>query len=252
MTPSGASRKVCTLGKEPSKRTPLWAGIARALREEIAEGRYLPGDKLPTEAQMAERFGVNRHTVRHGVAALVEAGVLRSRRGSGVFVAAAPTQYPIGARVRFTENLRRAGRTPGREILGQEVRNASTGEAQVLEVAEGARVLATHSLSFSDGQPVALAESVYPLDRLPGLPEALAEGKGVTHALNAAGVSDYTRASTRITAVAATAVQAIHLHLPEGAPLLKTTSLNVDTEGVPTEFGRTWWAGDRITLTLED
>ncbi|WHZ34225.1 phosphonate metabolism transcriptional regulator PhnF [Sagittula sp. MA-2] len=238
--------------KRTPHRTPLWAEIARALRDEIAEGRYGPGDKLPTEAQMAERFGVNRHTVRHGVASLVEAGVLRSRRGSGVFVAAAPTDYPIGARVRFTENLRRAGRMPGREILGQEVRAASAGEAEVLDVAEGARVLASHSLSFADRQPVALAESIYPLDRLPGLPEALAEGKGVTHALRAAGVADYTRASTRITAVAATAVQALHLHLAEGAPVLKTTSLNVDPEGVPIEFGRTWWAGDRITLTLED
>ncbi|MFW2544908.1 phosphonate metabolism transcriptional regulator PhnF [Primorskyibacter sp. 2E107] len=233
-------------------KTPLWSAIAGALREDIAEGRYAAGDKLPTEAQMADRFGVNRHTVRHALASLVEAGLVRTRRGSGAFVAARPTDYPIGRRVRFTENLRRAGRLPGREVLLQEVRAATEGEAAALEIAAGARVLANHGRSLADGQPVAISESLYPLDRLPGLPEALAEARGVTHALRAIGVTDYIRASTRITAVVATATQAVQLQVTEGAPLLKTTSLNVDPKGVPVEFGRTWWAGDRITLTLEE
>lgn len=226
--------------------------IANALREDIAGGRYRAGDRLPTEARLAERFGVNRHTVRHALAALVADGLVRTRRGSGAFVAAVPTDYPIGPRVRFSENLRRAGRLPGREVLLQERRAATAGEAEALAIAPGALVLCSHGRSLADGQPVALSEAVYPLDRLPGLAEALVEGRGVTHALRVAGVPDYTRASTRITAVAATATQAVQLHVAEGAPLLRTTSLNVDPEGVPVEYGRTWWAGDRITLTLED
>ena len=83
------------------RRTPVWQAIAASLRAEISEGRRAPGDKLPTEAQLAARFGVNRHTVRHALAHLVEAGLVRTRRGSGAFVAARPTDYPIGRRVRF-------------------------------------------------------------------------------------------------------------------------------------------------------
>lgn len=234
------------------RNTPLWAAIARSLREDIAEGRYAPGDKLPTEAVLSERHGVNRHTVRHALAALVDEGLVRTRRGAGAFVAARPADYPIGRRVRFTENLRRAGRLPGREILSMEVRAATLEEAVLLDVAPGAQILSSHGRSLADGIPMNLSEALYPLERLPGLAEVLAEGKGVTHALQTAGISDYTRASTRITAVAANATQALHLHVTEGAPLLKTTSLNVDPEGIPVEFGRTWWAGDRITLTLEE
>ncbi|MEC3862574.1 phosphonate metabolism transcriptional regulator PhnF [Mesobacterium sp. TK19101] len=233
-------------------KTPLWAAIARELKEDLAEGRYAPGDKLPTEAALADRFGVNRHTVRHALAGLVADGVVRTRRGSGAFVAARPTDYPIGRRVRFTENLRRAGRLPGREGLGLEVRAATGGEATVLHIATGDRVLVSHGLSTADGQPLGLSESLYPLDRLPGLQDALAKGQGVTQALQSAGVADYTRASTRITAVVASATQAVRLQVQEGAPLLKTTALNVDPDGVPVEYGRTWWAGDRLTLTLED
>ena len=95
-----------------------------------AEGRYRPGDKLPTEAALAERFGVNRHTVRHGLSALVEEGLLRTRRGAGAFVAARPTDYPIGARVRFHENLIAAGRRPEKRGLHLAERAATQGEAR--------------------------------------------------------------------------------------------------------------------------
>lgn len=235
-----------------ASRTPLWRAIADALRADISEGRYAPGDRLPTESALAERFGVNRHTVRHAMGALVADDLVRTRRGSGAFVTARPTDYPIGRRVRFSENLRRAGRLPGRELLAQDARGASAAEAEVLDLSPGARVLASHGRALADGQPVALSESIYPLDRMPGLAEALSRGHGVTHALREVGVEDYARSWTRITAVTATATQALHLRVAEGAPLLRTTALNTDPEGVPVEYGLTWWAGDRITLTLED
>ena len=77
-----------------STRTPIWKAIADALRTDVGEGRYSKGDRLPTEAALAERFGVNRHTVRHGISALVEEGLIRTRRGSGAFVAAPPPTIP--------------------------------------------------------------------------------------------------------------------------------------------------------------
>lgn len=234
------------------KTTPVWQAIARDLRTDIAEGRYATGAKLPTEAALAARFGVNRHTVRHALSALVEAGLVRTRRGSGAFVTARPADYPIGRRVSFTQNLRRAGRLPGRRLLSTEERAATQDEAEALAIAPGAPVLASHGVSLADGAPVALAESLYPLERLPGIAGALAEGHGVTRAFAALGIKDYTRASTRITAVAAGPMQALHLQVSEGAPLLWTRSVNVDAAGVPVEYGTTWWAGDRITLTLED
>ncbi|WP_094022590.1 phosphonate metabolism transcriptional regulator PhnF [Maliponia aquimaris] len=232
-------------------RTPVWQVIAQALRADISEGRYAPGDKLPTEAALARRFGVNRHTVRHGLAQLVEEGLVRTRRGSGAFVAARPTDYPIGRRVRFHENLAAAGRRPDKEVLQIECRAATDGEARALGIAGGDPVCAWHGLSLADGQPIAVFESVFPLARLPGIDTALAGTSSVTEALRQVGVADYTRASTRLTAVAADAAQALHLHLREGDPLLRSTGVNVDAELRQVEYGRTWFAGDRVTLTLQ-
>ena len=237
--------------RDSSGKTPIWQAIADALRSDLAEGKYAPGDKLPTEAGLAERFGVNRHTVRHGISALVEEGLSRTRRGSGAFVAATPTDYPIGQRVRFHENLIAAGRRPDKRVLQIEERSATTGEAKALQIAPGDPVCAYHGLSLADGQPIAVFESLFPIGRLPGIDEALHQTSSVTEALRLAGISDYTRASTRLTAVRATATHALHLQVSEGDPLLKSSGVNVDHAGMPVEFGRTWFAGDRVTLTLE-
>lgn len=235
----------------PHKRTPIWLAIAAALRADISEGRYAPGEKLPTEAALAERFGVNRHTVRHAVSKLVDEGLIRTRRGSGTFVAAKPTDYPIGPRVRFHANLLAAGRHPEKRVLQIERRTATRGEAQALDIPKGDKVCAYHGLSLSDGQPIAVFESLFPMSRLNGIEAALQDISSVTEAFAQVGIRDYTRASTRLTAVLATATQALHLHVQEGDPLLKSTGINVDEAGNPIEFGRTFFAGDRVTLTLE-
>jgi len=233
-------------------RTPLWRSISDGLTADIATGRYAPGDKLPTEAELSARFGVNRHTVRRALAALAEAGLVHARRGAGVFVTQRPTDYPIGRRVRFHQNLRAAGRLPSREILTAETRAASAREAEALALTPGAAVHVSEGRSLADGQPLALFRSVFPADRFPDLLTHLGADGSVTSAFARCGVADYTRVSTRLTAKRATATQALHLRLAEGDPILRTVGINADPEGRPIEYGHTWFAGDRVTLTLGD
>lgn len=233
------------------QQTPLWQAIERALRVDIADKIYAPGDKLPTEAELADRFGVNRHTVRHAIAQMVKDGLVRTRRGAGVFVTAAPTEYPIGKRVRFHQNVLAGGQMPEKRILQIEERPASEKEAERLELPARARLCVYHGLSLADGNPIALFVSHFPAERLRGIATALAEETGVTDALARCGIADYTRVSTRISARAADATQALHLHVSEGAPLVYSTSLNADHAGTPVEFGMTWFAGDRVTLTFD-
>jgi len=231
-------------------RTPIWRSIASTLSAEIAQGHYKVGQKLPTEAELSARFGVNRHTVRRALGALGEERLVHSRRGAGVFVAATPTDYPIGRRVRFHQNLRAAGRLPTKEILSVATRVADEEEAEALSLERGAEVHVYEGLSLADDQPIALFRSVFPADRFPGLHQHLIADRSVTKALARHGIADYTRASTRLTAKAATATQALHLRIVEGAPILRTVSINIDSVGRAIEFGHTWFAGDRVTLTL--
>jgi GntR family phosphonate transport system transcriptional regulator len=231
-------------------RTPIWKSIATALKQEITKGHYAPGDKLPTESALAARFGVNRHTVRHAISSLAEEDLLFSRRGAGVFVTQVPTEYPIGKRVRFHQNLLSAGHVPAKEILSLETRPANDVERRALVLQPGDLVHVYDGLSLSDGQPIAVFTSVFPAARFPNLPRDLRKSKSVTSALKQGGVADYIRTTTRLEAKLATAVQALQLQIREGAPILQTIGVNVDPDGQPVELGNSWFAGDRITLTL--
>ena len=231
-------------------RTALWSSIADALATEIAEGLYRPGDRLPTEAALSARFGVNRHTVRHALATLAEAGTVHARRGAGVFVTARPTVYPLGRRVRFHQNVAASGRTPTRRITRAETRPGTARETSALGLAEGEAVHVVEGVSLADGQPLAAFRSVLPAARFPDLLREMAKTSSITAALAACGVADYTRASTAITAKLATSLMALTLQVPVGAPILRSVAVNVDAEGRPVEYGTTWFAGDRVTLTV--
>jgi GntR family transcriptional regulator, phosphonate transport system regulatory protein len=230
---------------------PLWQQISDALRADLAGGRYPPGARLPTEAALAARFGANRHTVRRALAALAADGLVAARRGAGVFVRAAPTDYALGRRPRFRANIAAAGRTPESRLLRLETRAADRREAAALALSPGNPVHVAQRLGLADGAPVSLATSVFPAARLPGLPEALRATGSITAALAACGVADYTRARTRISAEPASASEARHLLCAEGAPLLRTVSVNVDADGRPVEYGRTLFPGDRVQLVVD-
>ena len=76
-----------TNGADPRK---LYQQIARAIATAIAEGRYGPGDKLPSERELADDFGVSRPTIRDAMIALEFQGLVEARQGSGVYVNASP------------------------------------------------------------------------------------------------------------------------------------------------------------------
>jgi GntR family phosphonate transport system transcriptional regulator len=229
-------------------RLPLWQTIATTLRHEIAQGLYPEGAKLPTEADLSARFGVNRHTVRQAIAALGAEGLTVSRRGAGVFVAGRPpADYALGRRVRFHQNIAASGRSPSREVTRIETRPASADEAAALGCEQ---VHVFEGISKGDGLPLAVFRSIFPAARFLTLPEALARLGSVTAALAEQGVADYTRASTRVTAKLARGPRALLLGVSEGAPILRTEALNVDAEGQPVEYGVTWFAGDRVALTI--
>jgi len=231
-------------------RTPIWKSITTTLESEIASGLYQIGDKLPTEAALAARFGVNRHTVRRALADMTERSLLRPRRGAGVFVETPPTEYPIGRRVRFHQNIAATGRVPERQMLRIETRLAGKTEASVLGLRPGEQVVVFEGLSISGGAPIAHFESVFPKTRLPGIADTLRQTPSVTEALRLNGVEDYTRRETRLTAETANATQALHLRLREGDPLLKSVAVNIDLQGHPVEYGTTWFVGERVTLIV--
>jgi GntR family phosphonate transport system transcriptional regulator len=159
-------------------------------------------------------------------------------------------EYRLGQRVRFHQNLLSAGQTPSRRITRAETRAADAEEAEVLALPPGEAVHVVEGVSLADGHPLAAFRSVFPAARFPGLPGLVAAEGSITRALGALGIGDYTRRETRLTAQIAEPVLALALRLRPGAPVLQSVAVNVDVAGTPVEFGTTWFAGERVTLTV--
>lgn len=229
----------------------LWKEIAETLARDISLGQFVQGDKLPTEASLAHRFGVNRHTVRRALAALSEDGLIYTRRGAGAFVAAKPVQYELGKRVRFTRSIEAMGAKANRQILSATTRHSTLEESNALAIAKLAYVHVAEGVAFLDDTPIAHFVSVFSAQRFPDLLDHLQATRSITQSFAALGVSDFMRKSTRLVAVNARATSAALLNLKTGNALLRSTNIDVDLDGTPVEFGRTWFAGNQIEITFE-
>lgn len=229
----------------------VWRQIADRLRQEIAAGEPAEGQRLPAESALAERFGVNRHTIRAAIAALAAEGVVTTRQGHGTTVARRRRlAYPIARRTRFSAGLggqtRSARVTPtatGTEPAGAEV-------AGGLQIPQGATVVRLETVSEADGWPVASATHWFDAARFAQLPSILEETGSITEAFRLLGVADYLRERTTVTAKHAEASVLDRLKLSPGAIVLEAVAVNVDADGNPVQFSRTLFAADRVELTI--
>ncbi len=229
----------------------LWRHIAVTLEGEIAAGNPPPGGRLPTEAQLAARFGVNRHTVRRGLEELTRAGLLRVEQGRGAFVSEDVLDYAVGARTRFSEWVRRQNKEPSGRVLQLRLVAASRAVAEALQIRPGTRIVLLERLGLANGRPVSLGLHHFPAARLRGLFAALSESSGITDALARIGVPDYLRRSTKVSARLPDLREAELLDTPRNRPLLVTESINVDGDGGVIEYGIARYPTPRVQIVFE-
>ena len=221
-------------------RTPIWTSIAAPWRPRSQRGHIRPATSCRPRRSCAARFGVNRHTVRRALAALAEEGLVQPRRGAGVFVTARPPTIRSAAACGSTRTSLAAGRTPSRRILRALKPGPPTRPrprrwpcpGRAVHVVEGAVAGRWRSRWPCSGRS-------FP-PPVPGVPRWLDGAADLDHrrAWPDCGVADYTRASTRLTAKRrAMPVQALHLQLPQGAPILRSSRSMSMRAGVPVEFG---------------
>ncbi|KGM31139.1 phosphonate metabolism transcriptional regulator PhnF [Inquilinus limosus] len=229
----------------------LWRQISETLEREIRDGVHPAGARLPTEAELSERFGVNRHTVRRAMAELEEQGLVDVTQGRGTFVHLGAIAYLIGRRTRFHENMKRENRAARLELLESATEAASAMIARELDVPAGTPVIRLDTRSHADGLPLSLASHYFPAARFPGIVEIFRETGSVTASFARLGVADYTRRRTRVSARLPDAREQRLLEITRTRPVMATEALNVDAEGAVVEFGLSSFASDRIQLVFE-
>ena len=226
------------MGVRPGQ--PYYVQVADALREEIRAGEYRPGDRLPSERELVERFRVSVNTVRAALVQLRTEGLVESHRGRGVFVT---DQLPVRrlstditeARG-FYSMLDRIGKQPATRTT-VERGPASEEVANQLGVEVGVEVVIRRRILGTVGDPpVGLATSYFPtwvVEAAPkladptvsGLPVWLREAFGDTYS------------EDLIDARMPTEDEVERLEIPEGTPVLIVKGMTYDAaESRPLHF----------------
>ena len=242
----------CSPSSAPGRRSgvTVWKQIADTLGTEIRNRAFIASGRLPSENELATRFGVNRHTLRQAVAALQLEGLVRIEPGRGMFVQHELLDYVLSRRTRFSENLQRQGLLPSKQLLTAREIPAPERAAHALKMTKGEPVLMVETLDEANDQPIGLATAYYPAARFDGLLDMLNDGTHTTEILRHFGVEDYVRAESRITTQMPSEEVVRLLKQPATRPVLCVECLDVDMLGQPIKYGETVFCGDRIQLVV--
>lgn len=231
---------------------PIYQQIADELRQNIQDAVFQVGDRLPTETELSQQFGVNRHTLRRAIDVLRHEGTVRVEQGRGTFVMAAPITVAIGKRVRFNESLKAQSVEPQWQILQVTQIPADIRIAQSLEITSAATVVLYERVSLADQAPLSLARSYFPAALFPGLLAHCQAYHSVSALFQTEYDCDHIRRSTRLSARLPTAQDARILRMPATQPVLLSESINVDQYGRVIEYGVTQFRGDRMELFIKN
>lgn len=161
-----ASRALRASSTEPvvvalhrDSQVAMYRQIAHYLRDAIAKGEYGPGDKILTEPELSQRFGVSRITVRQAVEHLVREGLVARKRGKGTFVQGPLVHHDLLELRGIYDELVEQGLRPETELLEQCERVPPAWIADKLDCHEQ-RVIHWRRLYRLSGKPFGLS-SVY-------------------------------------------------------------------------------------------
>jgi GntR family transcriptional regulator len=221
------------------------------LRRLVQDLGMTSGDRIPSERELAERFGIARMTVRKALNQMVEAGQLERRGTAGTFLPEPAVVRPLSKRVStaISEVVGQSGHKPGARLLFFEQARADGNIARRLQLDEGAAVIVIKRLRLSDSVPFCVETSYLPQHRVPGLVAAdvfaapslyalLRERYGLTFA-----TSDF-----HVSVAPAPDAEADLLGLAPGVGALAMRSTVYDRDGRPAEYLISWNHPDRVAF----
>ena len=165
--PESASVPIYT----PLKRggdTPLYVQIERDIEINIATNRLQPGDLLPGEVELSNRYQVSRVTVRQAIKELVAAGLLHRVQGKGTFVAQAAIERTESNITSFFYEIVESGRKT-RAKVSMEVVWPESELRRILKLDPAEQVIITRRLRYVDNEPLVYQVNTTRESLCPGL-----------------------------------------------------------------------------------
>jgi GntR family transcriptional regulator len=224
----------------------LYARVEETIAAEIAAGEYRPGDQLPPEDELLQRFEVSRITVRRAIQNLVQRGLLEIRRGRGTFVLEPHIEAELTKLSGFVEDMNAAGRKASARVIRQGIVTATARIADHLQLVRGARVMQIERVRLADGLPVSFDQTYLPL----ALGKKIVRNDLRMHPIFTLLEEEYgvplLEADYALEAVAASKVVADALRVTVGTPIFQIERTSRTAHNKPVDYEVLSYRGDVV------
>lgn len=230
-----------------SSSTPLYKQIMEILLEEAEEG-----EKIPTEIELRERFGVSRMTVRQAIQTLIQEGALNRYRGKGTFVAPKRIQHDLHTQelLSLFEDLSLSGKTLHSVILHRRLVPAPSELVSKIKQLDGHKVVELIRVRTIDERPLVYQISYFPERFYPLISKAdIAEHSLIQVIENQLRIRPQ-HADFSVRATSADNTAAEHLGMVRGDPLLRIEKMSFEKNKDWFELALLYCASEVFELTL--
>ncbi|MCS6828574.1 MAG: phosphonate metabolism transcriptional regulator PhnF [Caldilinea sp.] len=224
---------------------PLYQQIKERLTVAIRAGEFEPHQRLPSERELSEQYGVSRMTVRQALQALVRDGLLYTRVGKGTFIAEPKIDQQLRRLTGFSQDVTARGGIPSSRVLEAQVVEATPEVAAALRMTPGSEVIRLARLRLSNGTPLAIETAHLPFARFQGLLSHDFAVESLYKVLEQEYGVALTEAEQVLEAAVADVDEVRLLELTPPAAVMRMQRLTVDSEGAPVEYVLSSYRGDR-------
>lgn len=215
---------------------PVHISIRDDLRMRLSAGEWAAGERLPSETELAARYGVARMTIRQAIGALASEGAVIRRQGLGTFAAEGRPTRTVDLLLSFTEEMRRQGRQVETRLISAAVEQPPAAAREALQLGPSAAAVAVRRVRLVDGGPIVVQNSWLPYARFAGLAaDPLLDGSLYAMLEARYGVR-IMRARQAFTAATAGELDGAALGLQPCEPVLRIVRTTYDSSNLSIEF----------------
>lgn len=225
---------------------PLYHQLAEELLAQIRGGGYSAGARLPSEHELAERYGVGRPTVRQATDVLVQRGLLTRRRGSGTFVRQVPAQVDLFSLAGTLVSFDRGGLDSQSRLLAAPVQRTVEDHSHPMRGRPSAYVA---RLSEVDSAPVLLEEIDFDMRYFPGFTALPLQGRSLSEVVQQHYRMRPQSADQSFRVTLLDAARAQLFGVPAQTPLLQVDRTLHFARAEAAVFARMYCRTDRLTFS---
>jgi GntR family transcriptional regulator len=229
-----------------TSRLPLYAQIRQNIEQDFLVKGGEPGKRLPSEDELAARYGASRLTVRRSIDQLVDQSKLKRVHGQGTFVAEQPVPKTEGL-TRWSFDLLSPGGNIAKRVLQVEEVSPTLRVSNLLYTLPTEPVIELTIEIRMDAAPLGYTVARIPKAFASGTETWDLQGKELTAYLTQQYGLEFGKVSERVRAVAAEEDAAEILGVELSSPLLYVDTLIFLTSGIPAILADTFYVGDKYT-----